>query len=395
MKLKTRFLGGLVLLLLTRSVGAQGLTAEQRAGIVGKLDEVLHKNAYIPGEATDQLDKTLADAKQKALDAKTDAEFIATINRSLRSMGFSHITLASPEATKRRATGRTIGIGAEIRPGDRAGVVTYVYPGSSAEKIGLRIGDRITKVDGEEYRSGRSLNGAVGSTVSLVFVSKDGEHARRLVREEYASRKPAEYRMLDADTAYIRIYSFQRYSNEEVRKAFTQVKEAKRLIVDLRSNGGGAVNSMMNFLSYFIPGGTTIGATSRRGDDGKLVDRPMKIGRENPLRFKGQIAVLTDRGSASASEITAAALQEMRGAIVIGRQSLGAVLTSTYRDVGEGYSLQFPISDYKTQKGVRLEKNGVKPQVELSVDDTRPALPGQPDKAINAAVNSLSAASSP
>ena len=93
--------------------------------------------------------------------------------------------------------------------------------------------------------------------------------------------------------------------------------------------------------------------------------------RENPLRFKGKVALLVNRGSASASEIAAAALQESKRAVVIGRKTAGAVLTSQFVSVGDGYSMQIPVGDYKTAKGVRLEGTGVTPEVEVLSPSSR------------------------
>jgi carboxyl-terminal processing protease len=80
--------------------------------------------------------------------------------------------------------------------------------------------------------------------------------------------------------------------------------------------------------------------------------------------FTGKIAVLTNRGSASASEITTAALKEQVGAIQVGQRTAGAVLASTYGRLPEGWSLQYPVSDFVTGKGLRLESNPLAPDVE-------------------------------
>ncbi len=102
--------------------------------------------------------------------------------------------------------------------------------------------------------------------------------------------------------------------------------------------------------------------------------------------FKGKIAVLTNRGSASASEITAAALREVAGAPLVGTRTAGAVLASVYGRLPHGFELQYPITDYVTAKGMRLEGNPLSPDAEIT---TRPE--GEKDDALDKAIDLLKA----
>lgn len=374
------------LLLICVGLGQQ-LTPEQRDKLFEKVKQTIGARAYLPNTSAEDLNKKLDAARATIVAAETEPEFVRRVNEVLRAQGFSHIRFNGREATKRRRTGKASGFGADVRVQGESAEITYVYPGSNADKLALRPGDKLIGMDGGPFSRQKLTQGDVGSGFSLRYLGADGrEHSRRVIREEYSSRKPAEGRMLDAQTGYIRLYSFQRYNNEEVRKAFQTVHQAPRLIVDIRSNGGGEVNAMRDFLSYFLPKGTVLGTNSRREADGKMVDRKMSVARDNPLRYTGKVALLVDRGSASASEITAAALQENKRATLVGRRTAGAVLVSTFAQLDEGFSLQHPISDYKTAKGVRLEKTGVTPDIEMGLADVRIAGPGEVDKAVQAAL---------
>jgi carboxyl-terminal processing protease len=98
----------------------------------------------------------------------------------------------------------------------------------------------------------------------------------------------------------------------------------------------------------------------------KWAPRKYKTSKQGVEPFKGKIAVLVNRGSASASEICAAALRECAGAPIIGSKSAGAVLASTYARLALDWELQYPVTDYVTIKGVRLEGNPLQPDQEVS-----------------------------
>jgi carboxyl-terminal processing protease len=185
---------------------------------------------------------------------------------------------------------------------------------------------------------------------------------------------------VDKNTAAIKINSFDlSYKSDNVTQLMTQAAKAKNLLVDLRGNGGGAVTNMMQFLSTILPQGTVIGTfidkrsvdnfvTLHAGDRNDLkgiaeysVGNQLKVPASDIPVFTGHIAVLVDPGSGSASEITAEALKEIKNAPIVGEKSAGAVLVSVMGDLGHKFNLQYPISDYISLNGVRLEANGIVP----------------------------------
>jgi carboxyl-terminal processing protease len=173
------------------------------------------------------------------------------------------------------------------------------------------------------------------------------------------------------------------YSQRQMTEALEKARVKKNLVLDLRQNSGGSVESMRDMVGRFFPWGTPIGTFSRKDSP----DNNVKVGNRKP--YNGRVVLLVDGGSASASEISAAAFKEHGRAIIVGRPTAGAVLSSIFVPVGEGYMLQFPIQDYKTKGGVRLEGNGVKPDVEISTRAARRVLPGQTDEGIEMALKVL------
>lgn len=374
------------------SVGIPETLAEKHARLFDRTIEVLHKSAYLPGVTGEELDKAAAAAREKIVNAPSDSEFLREANTVLDRLGFSHIQLMGPETSKRTMTGKMVGLGVELRQmPDGNPEIRYVYPGSGADSINMQPGDFILEIDGLPYDPEKGASGPVGTTFSVKYRTQDGRtHIRRVVRQEFKIAKPVDARMLDETTGYLRLWSFQPYSPVEVRKGYDKIRKADRLILDLRSNGGGSVFYMMDFLAYFLKEGTTIGAFQSKGDKGEMVDRPQVIARQIRPKFAGTIILLVDGDSASASEISAAALQETGRAVLVGRKTAGKVLASTYMPVGDGFSVQIPIQDYKTIAGVRLEGTGVRPDVEVSEAQIRPAKPTDPDEAIAIARRVLS-----
>ncbi len=363
---------------------AEGLSVEARAKVFDKIVSILKTTAYLPEVTNEQLDKAVADNRDKIINEETDARFGASIDRFLDQWHFSHINLLTPTEAKRRSTQKMVGLGVEMNTSGGSVEVVYVYPGSGADDIGLRPGDRILEIDGEPYSRLKGASGEPGATFSLTYATPDGaKHTRRVVRKNFNLQKTVVAKMLDNSTGYIRLWSFTPYSYKEVREAFEKLGNAPNLVVDLRLNSGGSVMNMIDFLSYFLPAKTRIGAFYSKREDGTVSEQPSVIGTARKMKYRGHVALLIDEGSASASEITAAALQESHRAVVVGHRSARAVLSSTFVSIGEGYQLQIPIADYKTVAGVRLEGNGVTP--DLVMERMPRVLPNEPDEVVDTA----------
>src|SRR5262249_14921172 len=150
----------------------------------------------------------------------------------------------------------------------------------------------------------------------------------------------------------------------------------------LRSNGGGSVLNFIHFLGTLLPKGTEVGTfidrkmvrqyledtgdKEAKPDPVKVAegsDRKGKINRNPVEPYTGKVAVLIDRRSASASEIVAAAMRELRDAPLVGDRSAGAVLMSTYVKMDNGFEMKVPTSDYVTIKGLRIEGSPLQPDV--------------------------------
>lgn len=379
-----------MLCLLFASVGAwaQDLNADQKAAILAGIKEVVETRAFVPGVDFSQWSTFLA-KKQEDLDkATTVPAFGQVINQALRDFGFSHIRLLSPRAAANRNRTSVITSGATVAETEKGGLeVRAVRENSPAAAAGIKQGEVIVTVDGTPAKAPTQLEGDEGRRLNLEVKAADGATRKVDVELKRISTVREEtLTWLTDKVAVLKIYTFGAgYGRERIEKLVNEANaKADTLAIDLRSNGGGAVNNLNHLLSLLMPDQTIYGTfvSKRLYDQFKEANKDKEPTLENVVEwapsktrtrlrpsvtpFAGKIAVLINRGSASASEITAAALKENRSAVVLGSRSAGAVLASVFRTLPEGFSLQYPVSDYVTVKGVRLEGNPLQPDHEVT-----------------------------
>lgn len=384
---------------------APELTSETKASILKGIEEIVTQRAFVPGVDFNKWTEFIEKRRTEVEEAKDEAAFGRVVNQALRDFGFSHIRLSNPRSTSQRGQTSAVGTGANVVVNEEGLRVQRVVDRGPAKDLGLEVGDVITKIDGKKPASVDELNGEEGTKKSVEIKKANGEIKQvELEIKRYSTVREETLTWIDEDTAMLRIYTFSAgYGRENIEKLMGEAAKAKYLLLDLRSNGGGAVNNMNHLLSLLMPNDTVIGTfVNRRMADqyhaenpeapidpisiAKWTDRQSKT-RERPTikPFTGKIAILTNRGSASASEITTAALKEQVGAVQIGARTAGAVLASTYGRLPEGWSLQYPVSDFVTGKGMRLEANPLMPDLE---ENGRPGEDGK-DPVVVAAVTKL------
>lgn len=370
---------------LSMSALAQEVTAELKSKILKDVEEIVTERAFVPGVDFSKWTQFLESRKQSIDDAKSEREFVLAVNRTLRDFGLSHMALLNPRSTKGRTATTTIGPGMGMVVEEKGLRVRQVAEAGPAKDAGISGGEVIVAVNGVKPTSSEALNGEKGTKFKLEIENSKGEKREvELELKEYSIVRKNTVTFYGDDAAVLRVNSFTRgYDRNNIEDLVKEASKAKHLILDLRSNGGGAVNNLRHLLSCLMPENQAYGTfISRQSAKDFATARPTeeltpeKIAEWSPAKartqkpkiepFTGSIAVLTNRGSASASEITAAALQELRGAKVIGTATAGAVLASVFRNISDGYSVQYPVSDYVTIRGKRLEKNPVKPDVEVT-----------------------------
>lgn len=388
LKLKALLLGSL--LTLSAISSSQTLTKEQKETVSGAMSKTIMERAFVPGVDFSKWPEFIA-KQQTALDSADDVpKFTTAMNRALRDFGFSHIRLLTPRANENRRTTQRNGIGTSVAPNPEGLAVRSLAEEGPARAAGLEVGDLILTVNGTKAEKTDQLEGELGEKRSLEVKKSSGETVKLEVEiKRYSTVRKETLRWVDDETAVLRVFTFSNgYSQSNIEELMKEANgKAKYLVLDLRSNGGGAVNNMGHLLSLLLPPDTEYGCFINR----RLVtdwqalnpDRTIDINliaqtarsksktrtiKQIPA-FTGKIAVLINRGSASASEITACALREKAGAKLVGTRSAGAVLASVFGRLPEGFALQYPVSDYVSIQGRRLEANPLLPDVEVTATD--------------------------
>jgi carboxyl-terminal processing protease len=254
-------------------------------------------------------------------------------------------------------TGEYAGIGAIIGKQNDKVIITQPYQGFPADKNGLKAGDILLEVSGKSTAEMSTsdvsslLKGPANKTVTIK-IERPGTKKTftvDILREKISINAVPYYGMLDQNTAYIRLSNFTANCSNEVKKAFLELKEnnPNALVLDLRSNPGGLLMEAVKIVNLFIPKGEEI--VSTRGKV-KQWDKIYKA-KENPIDTTIRIAVLTNRGSASASEIVSGALQDLDRAIVVGTRTFGKGLVQTTRDLSYNTKLKVTTAKYYIPSG--------------------------------------------
>jgi carboxyl-terminal processing protease len=254
-------------------------------------------------------------------------------------------------------TGQYGGIGAITREIDKRTIVTMIIDGYGAQKGGLKIGDEILKIDGvalsnlTREESSQLMKGQIGTPVSLLIKRFGHEKPLELQfrREKVKVNNVPFFGMVGDDIAYIHLSDFTPDAGKEVKNALTALKEkgAKGVILDLRGNPGGLLIEAVNITNLFIPKGKLVVSTK-----GKIPENNLKYETlNNPFDTEIPVAVLINRGSASASEIVAGTLQDYDRGIVVGEKSYGKGLVQVSRPLSYNSQLKVTTAKYYTPTG--------------------------------------------
>lgn len=255
-------------------------------------------------------------------------------------------------------TGEYGGIGSIIQQSDKGVIVSEPYEGSPAQLAGLRPGDIFVMIDGD------SVVGLTSDKVSEKLKGQSGTKLKLLMKRPWVTDSILEFEikrgkiqmpsvpyagMIRPGVGYISFTSFSEKSYPEVRSAVERLisEGAKSLVLDLRGNGGGLVESAVEILGIFLPKGTTVLTTRGKGVLNEKVYRTSV----NPVDTKIPLAVLVDGNSASSAEILAGALQDLDRAVIIGNRSFGKGLVQSTRELPYDGLLKVTVAKYYIPSG--------------------------------------------
>ena len=290
---------------------------------------------------------------------RIDEAFKAASNAMLNTVDpyTDYYTADDRDAVQKMTTGEYAGIGSYITEYEGRVRISYPLAGSPASKAGLMPGDWIVKVDtvatkGLNYGEvSKLLRGNPGTDVYIEVIRPyvaDSLKTFTVTREKVMEHSVPYFGMVSPSTGYIKLNSFIMNSPQEIADALDSLNANsgfKSLILDLRGNGGGLVESAIDILGNFLPKGTQVLRTSGNGKE-----RVYKT-THTPAFPDLPIAVLTDGGTASASEITAGALQDLDRAVLVGDRSFGKGLVQNTFQLPHNALLKVTVSKYYIPSG--------------------------------------------
>ena len=343
------------------------ITSTLNIALGGKV--VIPKETY---EAYKKYNKMIAleelvkdDFYQEASDDKLVDGAIKGMFSGLDDPYSQYYTKTEFEKLKEQTSGSFVGIGVYISPTSDDDHITIIAPieGSPAEKSGIKAGDKILKVDGKVVSAKNSdeaitmIKGKKGTEVELTI--KRGEQILdvKVKRDEIVS-KTVEGKVLDNNIGYIKITSFSEHTNKEFKNTLNTLKESniKGLVIDLRDNPGGLLNVCKDIADSLIGEGTIVYTKDNKGNTEYLKSDKEKLGLP--------IAVLTNEGSASASEILTGAIIDNKVGISVGTTTFCKGLVQSVRELKDGTGYKLTTAQYFTPSGEYINGKGINPTIE-------------------------------
>lgn len=284
--------------------------------------------------------------------------------------------------------GEYSGIGVVISQNIDTGVITMVqvYEDSPAEKAGLQdndvlymVGDmEVTGMDLSEVVS--YIKGEKGTSVELTVLRGDDEEEIQVtaVRDQIEART-VEYRMLEDQIGYLSVSEFDSVTYDQYAEALEDLQQQgmEGLVVDLRNNPGGNLQTVCDMLDLILPEGTIVYTQDRDGNRSTATSDE-----EHQLNIP--MAVLVNGNSASASEIYAGAVQDYGIGTIVGTQTYGKGVVQQIFDLGDGTSVKLTIAEYFTPDGRNINGEGIEPDVEVEYEwnEADPEADNQLEKAL-------------
>lgn len=280
------------------------------------------------------------------------------------------------------------GVGALMSQDRETGVITVlqVYDGSPAQEAGMRDGDTLYKVEGEEV-TGEDLSDVVskvkgekGTQVTLTVLRADtGDEEELTITRDTIEAQTVSHEMKENNVGYIRISEFDSVTYEQYKNALEDLEGQgmEKLIVDLRSNPGGNLDTVCDILDLMLPEGLIVYTEDKNGEREEYTS-------DEENQFDKPLVVMMNGYSASASEIFAGAIQDYGLGQIVGTQSYGKGVVQSVFDLQDGTSVKLTIAEYFTPNGRSIDGEGITPDVEVEYqyDENNPDADNQLEKAM-------------
>lgn len=347
------------------------------ASYVAKSSQAQHIDMTLFWKAWAILDEKYVDTNPATTTAATSEDRVyGAISGMVSAMGDPYTSFFTPEEAsdfEAQIEGNFEGVGMEL--GIKDGILTVIsaIKSTPAEKAGIRSGDKILKIDDTVAidmpveKAVKLIRGKKGTTVRLTIGREEQEAFEVPVVRDVINLPTIDTKYDKATGIFtIRLYSFTANSSTLFRNALRDfvATNSNKLILDLRGNPGGYLDSAVDMASWFLPSGKVV----VREDYGK--NQPETVEKSkgyNIFSSNLKMVILVDGGSASASEILAGALSEYGKATLVGTKTFGKGSVQEFLPLDENTALKVTVARWLTPNGVSISANGLNPQVEVKV----------------------------
>jgi carboxyl-terminal processing protease len=329
-------------------------------------------------DVSSELDQAIADAADATHVPDSEMAY-AAMSAMARSVNDKYTVFMTPEQFKQFNQAldpkRISGIGVLITADatTKAIAISYVIPHTPADRGGLEAGDDILSIDDASTKgmsvddASKLLRGKPGSVVDLT-VARGVQATPRLLAITRSEIQPPTvvFKMLPGDIGYVYVLAFGKDTPAEFDTAIARLKEAgaKALVLDLRNDGGGYVDSALEISSHFVADKALL-TVEQRGEPDQTIDA------EGDANVSLPLMVLVNQGTASASEITAGALQDDGVAQLVGTRTFGKGVMQTLTPLADGSAIKITTAHYLTPNHHDINLKGIVP--DISVDENHDA----------------------
>ena len=326
----------------------------------------IYKKIDLFGEVLEKISKEYVDEvdQSKSMDS--------AINGLLQSLDpySAYMTPESFEGMQTETSGEFGGLGIEV--GMEAGVVKVISPidNTPASKAGLKAGDYIVKINNTQVQ-GKSLmeavelmRGPVGSSIEITVRRRGVKKALifNIIREVIQVQS-VKSELIDNNIGYIRLTSFNENSSKQIKEKINKLnknKDLKGYILDLRNNPGGLLSQAIKISDFFLENGEIVSTRSRQVSENRKW-----FAKKGDLTNGKTLIILTNYGSASASEIVAGALKDHKRAIILGENSYGKGSVQSIIPLKNRGAIRLTIAKYYLPSGKSISEVGVTPDIEV------------------------------
>lgn len=271
-------------------------------------------------------------------------------------------------------SGSYCGIGALVAQDSKTGKVYIVeaYEGGAAKEAGIVTGDCIVKVDGKSVEKDEledvvdRMKGREGTTVEVEFyIAKSKTHQTFTMERRNVEVPSVEYQILEKDMGYIQISGFKETTAKQFSDALDKLEEKniKGLIIDLRDNGGGLLDSVVDMMGRMLPEKKEIVSVKDKNGKGTTYYS------ENNKTFEKPLVVLVNENTASASEVFSGAVQDYKIGKLVGTTTFGKGIVQTVMGLFDDSAIKLTTAKYYTPNGRNIHKTGLEPDIEVELDE--------------------------